>query len=516
MRASVLAYRLAAAAALVFVVWRAALARVPPAAPSPFPPRQRSDQGVRQAAPLTLWHLTDTHLNLWHSHTGDVREMCRVNTSERSRHPSAFGHFNCDPSPGLLELALERMRAAAPQPTLILWGGDVYGHVPPAREGAAAVARSQRVQAALIAKAFPGTTVLPALGNHDTWPYFVSGGDGATEAKASLAALYLSSQGKGGAPAAIDLRARGYYAYRLPLHAVWVVALETNMLSIADAAGEARAQLQWLRSVLDAARREGVEVLLLGHIAPGASHIDWDSMAASGWAGGGWTADSQQAFYHLLHNFSSVVSAGFFGHLHTESVRLLGARYKGQRGAARRVNGAQPRSGSPSTASGDASLPVMYLSPSLTPRNPTPHQPAVRHFTLTGHRTHGASTDAPRAPSLAVTRVNDLVFDLEQSNLKRTAVWHMRDVQHELQLTSFSASAWARWAESLLDDALFIRYMSAQRCADEVDADYGKCKASLFCAMVELEPRPYSRCLKHIRANAIPPALWREAAKRMP
>ena len=58
--------------------------------------------------------------------------------------------------------------------------------------------------------------------------------------------------------------------------------------------------------------------------------------------------------------------------------------------------------------------------------------------------------------------------------------------------------------------------MSAQRCADEVESDYAKCKASVICAMVELEPRAYSRCLARVRARAAAPPGWREAVKRQP
>ena len=133
-----------------------------PAAPSPPPDKPA----------LTLWHVTDSHLNLWHAAYGDVRDMCRSTTAIPSRRPGAFGHFNCDPSRELLVLALAQMKQVAPEPDLILLGGDVFGHVPAAHEDAAAVRESQRVQAELITAAFPRTTVLPVVGNHDTWPYF--------------------------------------------------------------------------------------------------------------------------------------------------------------------------------------------------------------------------------------------------------------------------------------------------------------------------------------------------------
>ena len=69
----------------------------------------------------------------------------------------------------------------------------------------------------------------------------------------------------------------------------------------------------------------------------------------------------------------------------------------------------------------------------------------------------------------------------------------------------------------MADDAAFARLMSPQRCADEIDADYGTCKASYLCAMLEPEPPPYAACLKRVRAQAAtPPAGWVPAVKRQP
>lgn len=500
-----------------------------------------------------MWHITDSHLNLWHSAEGDVRDMCRSFAKLSAHRPGIFGHFNCDPSQELLRLTLSRMREVEPEPTLILLGGDVFGHVPASHEDAAAVRESQRVQAELIAASFPRTTVVPVVGNHDTWPYFTSGG-GATDARASLAKLYLASGGT--ERAGLELRERGYYVHRLPTRPdarrTWVVCLETNALSLGIAAAEANEQLAWLESTLAQASAEGAQVLLLGHIAPGASHIDWDSMAASGWSGGGWTAASQQAFYRTLRRWPAVLCAAFFGHLHTGSVRLLralGRRRESTWASASSVSvhveakdgfseGASSLSEEPAEAvdpsrgggwsrehGGGAWLPVMYLSPSLTPRNPTPHEPAVRLFTFgyTSTTPHSAAlvADARGArrhseAELRVMSASDLVLDIDRSNARQAAQWSVRNVARELNLSALTPAAWASWADSLLDDAQFAQHMPAQRCADEVEPDYAKCKASVICAMVELEPRRYAKCINRVRASAIPPLGWREAEKRKP
>ena len=53
-----------------------------------------------------------------------------------------LGHFNCDPSRAVSQMAMRRMAAAQPAPAFLLLGGDNFGHVPPASEDAAAVRAS--------------------------------------------------------------------------------------------------------------------------------------------------------------------------------------------------------------------------------------------------------------------------------------------------------------------------------------------------------------------------------------
>ena len=102
------------------------------------------------SANTTFWHVTDWHLNLFHKAHGDVRDMCRSGADDASRWPGPLGHFNCDPSRAVAELAMRRMVAVQPAPAFILLGGDNFGHVPPASEDAAAVTASHAAMAELL------------------------------------------------------------------------------------------------------------------------------------------------------------------------------------------------------------------------------------------------------------------------------------------------------------------------------------------------------------------------------
>ena len=82
--------------------------------------------------------------------------MCRSASADRARRwPGRFGHFNCDPSRQLARDALAHMADAVPNPAFILLGGDNFGHVPAAREDAAAVEQSHREMFRLLSGAFP-------------------------------------------------------------------------------------------------------------------------------------------------------------------------------------------------------------------------------------------------------------------------------------------------------------------------------------------------------------------------
>jgi hypothetical protein len=182
----------------------------------------------------------------------------------------------------------------------------------------------------------------------------------------------------------------------------------------------------------------------------------------------------------------------------------------------------------------DADVPLMLLSPSLTPRNPTPHLPAVRLYTL-------ATPTATRAARL--DRIEELTFDLDASNkeaggeagtkagtkaggeaggegveLGAHLRWSVASLADAYNLSDVgSPLAWGKWAHRLAhDDATFGMLMSPHACADQVESEYAVCKASVVCAMLEVEPRPYARCLQAVRSGARAPSGWVPAVKRAP
>lgn len=143
--------------------------------------------------------------------------------------------------------------------------------------------------------------------------------------------------------------------------------------------------------------------------------------------------------------------------------------------------------------------------------------PAVRLYEL---QKAGASSSSaapsPFAPA-ALSEITEHTLDLDASNARGRPQWSAESVRAAYNLSSLAYGPWRAWALGLqADDAAFARLMSPQRCADEIDAEYGTCKASYLCAMLEPEPSPYAACLKRLRKRAVAPPGWVAAVKRQP
>ncbi|KAL1525653.1 hypothetical protein AB1Y20_020503 [Prymnesium parvum] len=430
----------------------------------------------------TFWHATDWHLNEFEPSSPSPCDMCRstIVGTECAERAGPFGHPDCDPSTGGWQEAIAMMRREQPTPDFILAGGDWIGHIPESRLNPPALLSAAVLLNRLLSDHFAGVPVMHTVGNHDTWPYF------------SLAPVFMDwdrafekSQGNEWVRATFPGKARthwqqhGYYARRLSRR-LWGISLNTNELSKTDG-GQ---QLDWLRTMLDRMRQDRQTAILLGHIPPGPSHFEFDSICAAGHyyqrAGGAcWNPMAQSGLLALLAAYADVVPNSFFGHHHTSSLRVV---YN----------------------SSAAARHVMYLSPSLTPRNPT-HDPAVRLYYY--NRSSGAVVDFV-----------DYSHDLRQSNAAGRINWRVEAALRKapLNLSSLSAVAWESAARRMLEydhapqsqreldpHDPFLSWMSSERCKMEVYIASGdsrvpplrRCKLAVLCPMLHLEDAPYAQCL---------------------
>ena len=173
------------------------------------------------------------------------------------------------------------MRRVQPAPDFVFAGGDWVGHIPEARSGPHAVLSAAVLLATMLSATFKEAPVVHTVGNHDTWPYYslapaFTSWDRAFERAEGVA--YVERHFPGASRE--SWRSRGYYARRLA-GSLWAISLNTNELAKTDGGR----QLDWLISTLSGLRAAGERAFLLGHIPPGPSHFELDSICLQGECG---------------------------------------------------------------------------------------------------------------------------------------------------------------------------------------------------------------------------------------
>ena len=82
-----------------------------------------------------------------------------------------FGNYSCDGTRLTLLSAIETMRVVESQPDFILWTGDSAPHWhEPSDPNWDYIFKAEKDIVSRLREAFPHTQILPALGNHDSFP----------------------------------------------------------------------------------------------------------------------------------------------------------------------------------------------------------------------------------------------------------------------------------------------------------------------------------------------------------
>jgi Calcineurin-like phosphoesterase len=209
-----------------------------------------------------------------------------LNLFDRSRRPSPY---RSDTNPALFESAIERMKRAAPNATVILLPGDFLAHniarhvrgtgETPEKAGA----QTMQWIAEAFNRAFPTAQFAIAIGNND-----IPCGDYRSAAGsaylATVARTWAPMVNRGGASPdfASSFRSGAYYAANLPLHGLRLFVLDTVRLSSqyrGDCRGNdsqsAAGELAWLQSRLRSGPA-GVRNIVMMHIPPGFDVVSTD------------------------------------------------------------------------------------------------------------------------------------------------------------------------------------------------------------------------------------------------
>ena len=130
---------------------------------------------VEKVRILKILQVSDLHIELNYTVDGNPDDYCRPfkNKSEKSEKLNPVGDYRCDSPEILVQSALRKMREFEPNPDFIVWTGDSSAHRPVSENRGvkmSIVLENLKKKSAIFKEFFPNATLIPALGNHDTFP----------------------------------------------------------------------------------------------------------------------------------------------------------------------------------------------------------------------------------------------------------------------------------------------------------------------------------------------------------
>ncbi|RZF41613.1 hypothetical protein LSTR_LSTR000327 [Laodelphax striatellus] len=397
-----------------------------------------------------FWHITDLH---WDIHYGTESHNCWHGGGGGGRDggQQQFGDHNCDSPWSLIQSAVRMMRDKhGDNIEFVLWTGISYYFNSLSRKSGRLPSHSLNALknlTTLLRNTFSSQFVFPVMGHDDPiYPY-----------------RHLTTLWKQWLPneALYTLSKGGYYTIEQKVRKLRLVLLNTNLWAASQNNDEdPENQWLWLEDVLQKSQRNKETVYLVGHVAPGADERQAMPTRKS-------ILPRHNAKYlDLVRRYANIITGQFFGHLHSDSFRVIYS---------------------------DDGKPVswIFLAPSVTPRRTQSgsNNPALRLYKF--------DTDTGQ--------VQDYVqyyLDLSTANRDHRAEW-----QIEYNLTSYygfrqvSARDLHELAESFTvpdGHLLFSRYYLANSVQTsglglhDVNAAWAH---SHYCAISRVDYTQYQSCL---------------------
>ncbi|XP_055703393.1 acid sphingomyelinase-like phosphodiesterase 3b isoform X2 [Phlebotomus papatasi] len=318
-----------------------------------------------------FWHITDLHFDPAYSTKGDVLRSCWYSEhhqgSSRSV-PGRFGDYNCDSPWSLLESATQAMRSRqGDNVEFVLWTGDGLSH------STRRSLESHRLDllrniTELLGRTFPSQFVFPVLGHEDgqsgnfrrlgeLWRHwlplealqtFEKGGYYTIEqTKSRLRIIVLNTnfmrqehtkltpshsaaiRQRPSNPTDSSEHTNYYYHHRNYYHGSnngyysAVPAMDTGgqtrALSAAES-HESQRQWEWLEAVLAKSQANKETVYIVGHMPPG---LDERQVGNARNGHSTFSENNNSRYIKLVRAYSSIIQGQFFGHLHSDSFRIV-------------------------------------------------------------------------------------------------------------------------------------------------------------------------------------------------
>ncbi|XP_055531013.1 acid sphingomyelinase-like phosphodiesterase 3a [Wyeomyia smithii] len=224
---------------------------------------------------------------------------------------------------------------------------------------------------------------------------------------------------------------------------------------------ESEKQWEWLEDVLAKSSRNKETVYIVGHIPPGSDERHIGHPMPYGHTS--FTEKNNLRYLRLVKKYSSIIQGQFFGHLHSDSFRVVYS---------------------------DNGKPVSWImiAPSISPRRMgESNNPAMRLYKF--------DTDTGQ-----VLDYTQYYLDLAQANLQEEAVWipEYNLTTYYYGLGEVSSVALHNLADrfTTADDTQFIKYYRANSVRHQTQPCEGVCQLNHYCAITRLDYRDFRNCLE--------------------
>jgi sphingomyelin phosphodiesterase acid-like 3 len=209
-----------------------------------------------------------------------------------------------DANYGVLQSAIANMKKRLPHPAFIVIAGDFIWH---GAKPADSVLKRKSIQfiARLFKESFPGTTIIPAMGNNDTY-----GADYALQDSRFLNDFADAWEPALPKSSGDSLKAQGYYT--CTKGDLKLIVINSALLNNGTRYPQALLMLRWLHSTLSNPNSKNVWIVM--HIPPGLNVYSGASF---------WNAGATKAFINDVVTYSSKVKLTIASHTHFNDFRVF-------------------------------------------------------------------------------------------------------------------------------------------------------------------------------------------------
>jgi hypothetical protein len=209
-----------------------------------------------------------------------------------------YGDFNCDSPLSLLNATLYWISINIPNIDIILWTGDTVHHHS-FKQSIDANFNLIKTTTLMFKQYLPNSTLIPVLGNHDTWPIDQFASGGYSKYLYELASIWNLKFSK-------EFMQFGLYTVNInpSLIIINLNCLLWDSNNLLFNSFDAEFQLNWLKYQLSLSRKNKQNVWIVGHVPPGRNEF---------------IQPYNDIFTDLLFEYRNVIVSTFWGHTHKDS-----------------------------------------------------------------------------------------------------------------------------------------------------------------------------------------------------